>query len=496
MQYSIIQTSELDPIVFRLDAEYYHPSHIKLRSQLSRHELISIRNARGVLDCSAFYPSIVPYYNFESVGIPFVRVNEIQNGLLHLTKETAFLPQEILGENESTIATCKPNDLVIAKGGNSLAKVALLTDEYPQYSICRDVIALRTQNLRKLNRYYLWIFLHSSAGQQLLLRTASQTGQPHLTVESLCQLEVPVFSSVFQGRFESLYAKSQELKSSSAMLYEQAQSILLSELSLSSWQLKHQLCFVRNYSDTERAERVDAEYYQPKYDKIVAAIKNYPGGWNTLGNLVDIKKCVEVGSEEYLDQGIPFVRVSNLSPFEVTEEKYISESLYSELAQEDSETKSLSKLIRFRESKSHQPMQGEILFSKDATPGIAYYLRDEPPKMIPSGGILRLLRKNRQVNDDYLTLALNSILVKEQVSRDCGGSVILHWRPDQVKETLIPILSESRQAKIQVKVTESFSLHKQSKHLLECAKRAVEVAIEKGEKAAIKWLDGRKLLST
>ena len=44
-----------------------------------------------------------------------------------------------------------------------------------------------------------------------------------------------------------------------------------------------------------------------------------------------IKKCVEVGSKEYLGEGIPFVRVSNLSPFEITEEKYISEALYADI---------------------------------------------------------------------------------------------------------------------------------------------------------------------
>jgi hypothetical protein len=46
---------------------------------------------------------------------------------------------------------------------------------------------------------------------------------------------------------------------------------------------------------------------------------------------------------------------------------------------------------------------------------------------------------------------LNSILTREQVNRDVGGSVILHWRPDQVKETIIPIPSEAKQTQIQQK---------------------------------------------
>ena len=166
------------------------------------------------------------------------------------------------------------------------------------------------------------------------------------------------------------------LRQQSVSIYHQAQTFLLSELGLSGWKPKHQRTFVRNYSDAEQAERIDAEYFQPKYEEIVQAIKNYSGDCDTLGSIVKIKKCIEVGSAGYLDEGIPFIRVSNLSLFEITKEKYISEALYEEIMQ-------------------HQPEQGEILFSKDATPGIAYYLREQPPKMIPSSGILRLKSKNR-----------------------------------------------------------------------------------------------------
>ena len=83
---------------------------------------------------------------------------------------------------------------------------------------------------------------------------------------------------------------------------------------------------------------------------------------------------------------------------------------------------------------------------------------------------------------------LNSLIVKEQINRDVGGSVIFHWRPDQVKQTLIPILKDEIQSKIQQKINESFDLRKQSKHLLECAKQAVEMSIEKDEKTALQWL--------
>jgi len=143
----------------------------------------------------------------------------------------------------------------------------------------------------------------------------------------------------------------------------------------------------------------------------------------------------------------------------------------------------------FFHSNNRQPQKGEILFTKDASPGVAYYLNEKTQKIIPSGGILRLKKKTDTINNEYLTLVLNSILTKEQVNRDVGGSVILHWRPDQVKEMAIPILPEKKQTQIQQKISESFNLRKQSKHMLECAKQTVEMAIEQDEQTAIKWLE-------
>ena len=89
---------------------------------------------------------------------------------------------------------------------------------------------------------------------------------------------------------------------------------------------------------------------------------------------------------------------------------------------------------------------------------------------------------------------LNSILTQEQVNRDVGGSVILHWRPDQVAGTIIPILHQDKQTEIEQKVLESFNLRQRAKHLLEHAKCAVEIAIEQDEQTAIDWLDSASQL--
>ena len=264
--------------------------------------------------------------------------------------------------------------------------------------------------------------------------------------------------------------KADSTHSNILLEWRNAKRSLLKELSLEEWKPSQNLTSIKRFSDAQQAGRIDADYFQPKYDDIVNAIKAYPGGWETLGSLVTLKKCIEVGSKNYLEEGIPFVRVSNLSPFEITEEKYISEELYADLRQ-------------------HQPQQCEILLSKDATPGIAHYLHEQPRKMIPASGILRLISNTDKVSNEYLMAALNSQLTQMQIARDVGGSVILHWRPDQAAAILIPILPVDKQSEIERMVTESFNLRKRSKNLLDQAKQAVETAIEKDEQTALNWLN-------
>ncbi len=76
-----------------------------------------------------------------------------------------------------------------------------------------------------------------------------------------------------------------------------------------------------------------------------------------------------------------------------------------------------------------------------------------------------------------------------QAERDAGGSIIQHWRPDEIKQVLIPILPMDVQKELFKQIQQSFKLRKESKRLLEVAKTAVEIAIEQGEAKAMKYIE-------
>ena len=396
-------------------------------------------------------------------GIPFLRVQNIMPNYISASDIKYLSPSQ---NQEILRSQLKKDDVLLTITG-SYGKSSVVTDEFVGANINQHSVKMTVRNIAP---YFLSTFLNCKYGYSQSTRHVVGITRPALDYSAIKSFLIPDLDRNFQEIIASYCHQAEKSREDSKQHYNEAQTLLLAELGLADWQPKQQLTFVKNFSDTERAERIDADYFQPKYDEIVNAIKNYSDGWDTLGNLTTLKKCVEVGSKEYLETGIPFARVSNLSPYEITQEKYISEELYAELAE-------------------HQPKQGEILLSKDATPGIAYYLREAPEKMIPAGGILRLESKTDKIGNEYLTLVLNSVLTQEQVNRDVGGSVILHWRPDQVAGTVIPILHQEKQTEIEQKVIESFNLRTRAKDLLEHAKRAVEIAIEQDEQAAIDWLE-------
>ena len=205
--------------------------------------------------------------------------------------------------------------------------------------------------------------------------------------------------------------------------------------------------------------RLDSEYYQVKYERNEAMIKSKP--YARLKDIVAIKKSIEPGSEAYRESGIPFIRVSNLGTFGISQTEVFLDS----------------KDFKKGELESLYPKKDMILLSKDGSVGIAYYV-EKDLECVTSGAILHLTIKNQAlVLPQYLNLVLNALPTKLQSQRDSGGSIIAHWKISEIENLLIPLLELSIQEKIESKITQSFALRAKSKELLEEAKVKVEEKI-------------------
>lgn len=394
----------------------------------------------------------------------YVRNKDIRDFRIK-TAELASIPQEIY-ENLPKFHI-KENDLLITVVG-TLGKVAIArsTDTKSIFS-CKSTI-IRTKNI---NPFYLLTYLNTKIGHLFSLRGRRGVIQEGLNLPDLKDIQVFTPSNVFQEYIERIIKKSFSQSEKSEIEYQLAESTLLNELGLVNYQPSTENISVKSFSDSfGNSGRLDAEYYQPKYNDVISKITS--SNYQKLSDIVTMTKSVEPGSNAYQEKGIPFVRVSNISKFEITEpDIHLSPTLFN--------TETLNKL---------QPKKDTILLSKDGTVGIAYKVKEDS-KIITSGALLHLVIKDGvNVLPEYLTLVLNSQSVQMQADCDAGGSIIKHWKPSEVLELVIPIIDMAIQQTIEEKITKSFNLKAQSKHLLEVAKRAVEIAIEQNEQVALKYI--------
>ncbi|MBI4036514.1 restriction endonuclease subunit S [Candidatus Daviesbacteria bacterium] len=394
--------------------------------------------------------------NENGIGFPIFRMNDIKNAFLAEDElKYADIPDDLLAEYK-----LERDDILFNRvnaeefvGRTGIVK---LIDHFVFASY---LIRLRTKKNGIIKPDYLNIFLNSSYGiKQIRKFRRRAVNQANVNAEELKQIRIPVLSLNIQEEISKLSNESWNQTEQSKSYYQQAENFLLEELGFKDFRVEDDLSFVVNLSDVKSAKRVDADYFQPKYQKLVEQIEKHNA--KLLGNLVSMKKGFEPGSEAYQEEGKLFIRVSSLSKFgiEDKDQKYLSDDLYGKLK------------VNF------EPKIGEILLTKDATPGIAYVLKEAVEGII-SGGMMRL-KVNNDIDPEYLALCISSLTGQMQAGRDAGGSIIAHWKPEQIKNLLIPVLPKPTQQKIAELVRKSHEARKKSKQLLEEAKRKVEEMIE------------------
>lgn len=452
--FSIIQKSQLEGAM-RLDAEYYQPEYLgfekRMKSEISQYKLW--KGIKGKFITGPF-GSEFHVENYESNGrFRYIRGKDVKEFFL-TDNDNVYIPKKDF-DRLKKYALCE-NDILISVVG-TLGNVAIVEkSNMPSIFSCKST-AFRTD---EIDSYYFLAYLNSKYGRGFLERSVRGAVQTGLNIDDLKNLPIYVPATEKQNIIGKIIKDAQYELKNSKDLYKKAEELLLKELGLESFDIEENLSTIVNFSDILEARRMDAEYFQEKYEKLILKIKNKNA--KKLGGIVSMKKGFEPGSEEYQEEGKLFVRVSSLSKngIESNDQKYLSDELYNKL------------------EKDYEPKVGEILLTKDATPGIAYFIKEKVEGII-SGGILRLKLKE-DVEGEYLALCLNSIVGKMQAERDAGGSIIAHWKPEQIKNILIPILPKETQRKISDLVRQSHEARKYAKELLEEAKRKVENMIEKG----------------
>lgn len=461
----------------RIDAEYYLPKYEDYIKAVSAYaggvaplgKVCSIKDSNYTPEHSMKYR----YIELANIG----KSGEITDCMYENGEDLPTRARRIVTQG----------DVIVSSIEGSLGSCALVTDDYDNALCSTGFYVVQSA---QINSETLLTLFKSFPIQQLLKKGCSGTILTGIGKQEFESIPIPLIHPEVQEEIAQHIQRSFALRKEASQLLEEAklsveqaieigggnwlkynrlQESAKREERLAKYLLFKDLGLIEEKEDHHKivvmekklsasffvSGRLDAEYYQPKYDYLDRQLSILTTRY--LGDIVEIRKSIEPGSEAYQAEGVPFVRVSDLSKFGI-------------------ETPSIC-LDRATYATALRPHKDTILLSKDGSVGIAYKVKDDID-MITSGALLHLSVKGKEVLSDYLTLVLNSPIVKMQAERDAGGSIIQHWKPSEIEKVVIPVLPLNIQKEISKKIQESFRLRKEAGELLEKAKQLVEDAIE------------------
>ena len=449
LEISVVKFSEMknENGELRIDSNFFLKRYLSEKNNLLNKKITKLGNIAFVTDGQHGY-----YERDEKSKIHMLAARNCKNFFADLMDAE---PLAKWVDDKNKRSSLQEKDIVLSTRGTVGFCAIVLEDVLPA-NINQDVarIQLLTNDIIP---EFLIIYLNCKYGQDWMIKNQTGMVQQGISLDKVRQIPIPNFSDTFQSKIESIVKSAHAKLEESKSLYSQAEDLLLGELGLKDWRPKNTLHTTKKFSDFAQSGRLDAEYYQPKYDDLFEKLSCL--NCKRLGKIVSIKKSFDPGSDAYQETGIPFIRVSDISKDGI-------EKTELHLSPIDFDIPEL------------KPKKDTILFSKDGSIGIAYKVQSDL-NVFTSGALLHLVTTDSSILPDYLTLVLNSVVVKLQAERDSNGAIIQHWKPSDIENVIIPILPEQIQTKIASLIQQSFECKAQSKQLLEDAKRMVESEIEK-----------------
>ncbi len=438
----------------RFDAEHYQPEFLSIEKKLNKAKSISLSEI-AKFSMLRRNPENEPDKEFLYIDISNINIftGDIEVQVLK-GYEAPTRARKVVKENDLILSTVRPNR-------NAVAIIPKELDN----QICSTGFSVIKPE--KINPWFLFTFLKTKYAIKQLVRMTMASMYPAVSEDDIGLILVPVPENNFQQKIESLVKESYKKRTEADEKYKEAKALLNKTLGIEKLELKEENVFEVRFDDVESDQRIDADFYKPIFILSLNTLKDgeKEGKFSVkkLGEIAKISKGIEVGSDAYVDDGKPFLRVSNITEKEITisdSAEFIRENLFNEL-----KTK-------------YKPMPGEIIYTKDATIGIAFPISEDFNDAIISGGIIRI-KPHKDLDQYYLALVLNSILCRSQAERHSIGAVIKHYTYSKIKDLLVPIIPKESQEQISNLVKQSFTLRKEAKELIEKAKSEIEEFIEK-----------------
>lgn len=444
---SVINSDELEGTT-RLDAEYYQPKYLKVKETLNQFRSLSIYTENII------HPHEIKRI-YSNNGETFLLTQNVRPLRLDFSTEVFIGKQDVQKLSRNVL---KVGDVLLTRTGANFGDTAFYYHQRERIFASSHVLIIRPNVL--IDGLYLAVFLNTKFGRKILDRGMYGGLQPEIAPSYLRTIPIPRFVSTFERDISQKVIKSLKYENHASSLYSQAEALLLEELGIKNIDRSHEPCYEVSSADTIVANRIDAEYYQPKYEKIVNTIKNYFGGFSFVKNeFVQVK-------DSFLKDNSKFYRYVEIGGIDISYGNIECLNLKGD------------KLPANAKIVTHG---GELIISKVRPTRGAVTIIPEDWKEVVCSGAFVVLNENGTIRKEVLNVFLKSIIGKELLGRPVTGTSYPTVDDKDVLELPIPLIKQEIQNQIAELLNESYSTYRRAQILLEEAKKKVEEMIEKGK---------------
>jgi len=452
--YSIIQKSQLEGAL-RLDAEYYQPDYLKLSLKLKNQNSKLLEEiTESVVSFGAY--SLTNYIEWKESGVPYLNVEDIRDGRIEFdgTKFISEKVDEILKKSR-----VREGQVIITMAGT--IGEAAVAHKIPKKVNSNQATAKITLK-QGYSPYYLAAFLNSYFGKKQTEREIVSSVQPNIFLGPIKNLRVFIPTSEQQKTIEETYKLGLDEYENSKSLYSQAEDLLLEELGLKDFKIEDDLSYIVNLSDIKFAHRADAEYFQPKYEKLIKHIEERVK-MQQLKAITTTKRGSLIDPRFYNEaEGTPYIRGKDFSSGRLEK----SGLVYID--------------IDFQPKNETRVNVGDLVFALIGSVGTSALVNEAFHNSFISNNIGKIsIKDKKEVLPEYLAIVLNSIIGKLQFGKEASQTAQPKISDVQVRNFYIPILPKPTQQKIADLVRRFHEARRKAKELLKQTKQKVEKLIEK-----------------
>lgn len=314
--------------------------------------------------------------------------------------------------------------------------------------------------------HFLSTFLLTKYGKFQTLREATGNVQLNLFIEKIRTLKIPITSDTFQKAISDVVIKALSLRGKARGGYVEAEQLLLKEINLEGYVPSEENISVRELAECLADNRFDAEYWEPRFDEVLQKI----GKSVSLGDIAQIKRGSLISPEFYSEYGVPYIRGADFSSLEIEDGNmtYVSPNF----------TRNNETIVSV----------GNILFPLVGSVGKTALVTKPYSGSYISNNLGKIALITQKFLPEYIQALFQSIVGQMQFERLQMQTAQPKISDSDMKKIKIPMLSIQQQKEIAKLMTISRSKKDEAKVLLEKAKQAVEIFIEKDEQEALRYL--------